>query len=151
MQTEINDTFLLSCQRFILVSNERVHYFLSYLNFFNRVCLATLFFLYWLSWKRASRHVTPNLFRDWVIACFGSRIKTFQRWKSSGLGTWLRTPRLNISLTFPEKKNHPKVQRMQRYVEYIANNATDACIVGYCGPLLFLQTNSMFPVVLAKK
>ena len=75
--------------------------------------------------------MTPNLLRGWVIACFGSRIKTFQRWKSSGLGTRLRTPRLNISLTFPEKKNHPKVQRMQRDVEYIANNGTDACIVGY--------------------
>ena len=73
---------------------ESLHYFLSYLNFSHRVCWATPFFLYWLSWKRASRHVTPNLLRDWVIACYGSSIKTFERWKSSGLGTWLKTPRL---------------------------------------------------------
>ena len=29
--------------------------------------------------KRVSRHVTKNLQRDWVIACFGSRIKTFPK------------------------------------------------------------------------
>ena len=45
MQTGINDTFLLSCKRFIPVSNERVHNFLWYLNFFHRVCLTTLFFV----------------------------------------------------------------------------------------------------------
>ena len=43
MQTEINDTFLFSCKRFIPVSNERVHNFLSNLNFFHRICLTTLF------------------------------------------------------------------------------------------------------------
>ena len=43
MQTEINDTFLFSCKRFIPVSNERVHNFLSNLHFFHRVCLTTLF------------------------------------------------------------------------------------------------------------
>ena len=105
MQTEISDTFLFSRKRFILVSNERVHYLLSYLNFFSSRMLDYSTFLYWLSWKRASRHLNPNLLRDWVIACFGSRNKTFQKWKSSGLGTWLRTPRSNISLTFPEKKS----------------------------------------------
>ena len=84
--------------------------------FFSPRFLDYFFFLYWLSWKQASRHVTQNWLRDWVTACFGSRIKTFQNWKSSGLGTWLRTPRSNISLTFPEK-SHTKVQRMQRYVE----------------------------------
>ena len=103
MQREINETFLFCCKRFSIVSNEKVHNFLSYLIFFHLVCLTTPFFLYWLSWKQASRHVTQNLHRDWVTACFGSRIKTFQNWESSGLVTWLRTPRLNISLTFPEK------------------------------------------------
>ena len=71
--------------------------------FFSPPMLDYSFFSYWLSWKQASRHVTQKLIRDWVIACFGSRITTFEKWKSSGLGTWLPTPRLNISLTFPEK------------------------------------------------
>ena len=34
MQTDINDTFLFFCKQFIPASNERVHNFLSYLNFF---------------------------------------------------------------------------------------------------------------------
>ena len=88
MQTEISVTFLLPCKRFILVSNESVHYFLSYPNFSHRVCLATPFFpIDCHENEPRVMHVTPNLLRGWVIACFGSRIKTFQRWRSSGLGT----------------------------------------------------------------
>ena len=76
---------------------ESLHYFLSYLNFSHRLCWATPFFLYWLSWKRASRHVTPSLLRDWVIA-----------WKVEKLWTGYLTQNskiIIISLTFPEK-NH---------------------------------------------
>ena len=77
---------------------ESLHYFLSYLNFSHRLCWATPFFLYWLSWKRVSRHVTPSLLRDWVIA-----------WKVEKLWTGYLTQNskiIIISLTFPEK-NHP--------------------------------------------
>ena len=33
------------------------------------------------SWIQTSSHVTLNLLRDWVIACCGSRIKTFPKMK----------------------------------------------------------------------
>ena len=87
MQTEITDTFLFSCKRFIPLSNERVHCLLLYLNFFHRVCLTTLCFSidcheneprvmwiqicsvigYLLVLIRRSKHFKGGKTLDWVL------------------------------------------------------------------------------------
>ena len=52
----------------------------GFITFFHHACSTTLNALtVTQKWKQASRHVIPNLHRDWVIACFGSRIKTFPK------------------------------------------------------------------------
>ena len=95
-----HDPFRFSCKWFIPTSNRRVYNFFSYLIFFF-IAYATLHYSWLftvnrsLSWKQASRHMTPNLHRDWVIVCFGGGSKHFQKWKSSGLMTH-RTPDLYV-------------------------------------------------------
>ena len=81
------------------------------------------FCVYSTSWKQASRPVTSNLhtYRDWVIACFGSRIKTFPKveklWtvQDSELTTWSISPwdsgRSGLGeglLNFTTEYNHPQ-------------------------------------------
>ena len=112
MQTDINDTFLFSCKWLI-------HYFFSYLNLYHRVCLTTLDSCIDCntesSWKQDSRHVTPNLLRYWVIAYFGSRIKTFPKVEKLWAENWIMILRKKRILVGDRKFNRRSQSKRRKW------------------------------------
>ena len=105
MQTEINDTFLFSCKRFIPVSNERVHNFLSNLNFFHRVCLTTLFCV--LTVMKTSLTSCESKFAPWLgNALFWFADQTVSKLEKLWTGYSTTNSKLKYITQF-SWKNHP--------------------------------------------
>ena len=100
MQTDINDTFLFSCKWFTPASNEKVHNFLSYLNFF--IAYAWLLWLfYWLSYRKfmkTSLASCDSKFGPWLGNCLFW--VAYQNISKSGkaLDWWRRTLRYLLFL-----------------------------------------------------
>ena len=149
MQTENNETFLFCCKRFSTVSNEKVYNFLSYLIFFF-TSYAWLLLFFVLTVMKTGLASCDTKIDPWLGNCL-LWFTDQNIWKVEKLWTGYLTTNSKIKyITHFSWKNHTIVQRTQRYVESIANNATVACIVRCWGPLFFFQTNSMFAAVLAK-
>ena len=103
MQSEINDTFLFSCKRFIPVSNERLHNFLSHLSFFPRVCFTILCSLC-IDCHENEPHACDAKFAPWLGNCwFWFADQNISKVEKLWTGYLTTNPKIKYITLFPQK------------------------------------------------